>query len=183
MGNRDKSSSNVIPITWIDESDRCAVISGYENSRKMQRLKELQNCKGNCYFTRGVSNKCVDFIYRAVKKLGLQDEKFLFSRGAVKKRGVSILNAVETRELDWAVGTSVKIPARLSYDRKVDLLIDNETHSVRLMELIILNCLLRKAGSRKSDTWYANMAAGILALGWGCLDNDEPPEVLAIKNN
>ncbi len=173
----------MVPINWIDESDRCVIISGYENKRKSPRLKELRNRKGSCYFTRGVSKKCVDFVYRSVKRLGFEEKKLLFSRGAVKKNGMAVLNAIEVKELDWDVGVSIKIPARLSYEMKIDLIIEGERHTLRLMEIIVLNGLLRLAMEKKSDPWYADMAAAILALGWGVLERGEPPEVMKIKNN
>ena len=174
------NDNKIININWIDDSDRCALIPGYQNYRKIRRLKELKKAKGNCYFSSGISHKLIDFIYRSVKKLGIHDRNLFFSKGAVKAKNMNILNSVKIEELDWDVGISVIIPYRLNYNRKISLLVENNACEVRLMEIIVLIGLLSIAYQKKSAKWYSNMSAAIIARGWDILERDDSPEVLRI---
>ncbi len=170
----------VVPINWIDESNQYALIPGHNKNKKIRRIKALKNVKGNCYFAHGVSKNLIDFIYRAVIKLELKDKKLLFSRGAVKQKKRSVVNAVGISELDWDVGTSIRIPQKLNYNYRVALLIDKDEHKLRLMEIIVLSCLLHIACPGKSSNWCSDMSASIIANGWGQLDTKKKTEVLML---
>ena len=143
--------SNIVNIDWIDKSDRCAIVPGYINSKKAGRLKELFKAKGNCYFTSGIAYSLIDFIYRAVIQLKIKDKKLIFSRGAVKINGKSVLHSLGIRELNWDVGVSIRIPQKLNYNKKIRLIVDDKEHELRLMEIIVLSGLLHIAYPRKSS--------------------------------
>ncbi|MCU0847438.1 MAG: hypothetical protein MUD12_06080 [Spirochaetes bacterium] len=168
-------------ISWIDEAEIYALIPGYENKKPARKIKCLNRAKTNCFFSRGIKKELIDFIYRGVVKLGLKDRKLIFTRGSVKVRGREVNHAIGLLELDWDVGTSVKIPRLLNYEKKIKLLINGETRGLRLMEIIVLSCLLKMALPGKNGGWYTAMSATIIALGWGSLDG-EPAEVLQQKD-
>ncbi len=163
--NKEKK---IVPINRTEASEQCAIISGYENGRRIPRLKELKKVRGNCYYTSGVSAKIADFAYRAVVQLGLRDKKFLFSRGAVKRNNRPIITSCRITELDWDVGTEITIPNKLNYERKIELMVDGEKHSIRLMEIIVLTALLRIACPHKSDRFFSEKSAAVIAKGWAC---------------
>lgn len=171
------TSPRVIPLNRIKDSRQCAIISGYESGERIPRLKELKKVRGNCYFTAGVSRELMDFAYRAVIQLGLREKKFLFSRGAVKKKGRSVKNACRVTEMDWDVGIEITIPHRLRYDRKIELVIEGEKQSFRLMELIVLSALMRIAGPGRPVRFYSDMAASVRAKGWGVYREGRPCRV------
>lgn len=170
------SDLKIVPINWVDKTERSALIPGHEGSRKIRRLKELKKVKGNCYFTHGISKDLIDFIYRAVTKLDLKDKKLLFSRGAVKKKGRSVLNAVGICELNWDTGISIRIPQKLNYSRTIRILVDNKEYSPSLMEIIVLTGLLHLARPGKNSDWCSNMAASIIVNGWEQI-NSNPSEI------
>ena len=161
-----KIKSNIVNINHINESNSCAIVPGYNNRKKNKKLKQLPKSKGNCFFSSGVSYNLINFIYRAVVHLGLKNKKFIFSRGAVKKNNISVVHAVGVRELDWDVGISIRIPHKLNYNDITRLLIGNEEHELKIMELIILSALLRFSYPNKKIKWYSDMAAIIISKGW-----------------
>lgn len=162
----NKIQSNIVNINHIDTSNRCAIVPGYNNRKKNKKLKQLPKSKGNCFFSSGVSHNLINFIYRAVVHLGLKNKKFIFSRGAVKKNNISVVNAVGVRELDWDVGISIRIPHKLSYNNTTRLVIGKEEHELKIMDLIVLSALLRFSHPNKKIKWYTDMAAIIIAKGW-----------------
>src|SRR4030042_1684848 len=103
-------SQKIILINKIDKKDDHALVPGYQNKKKIRKLKEFSRSKGKCIFTRGISNSLIDFIYRSVLQLKIKEKKLIFSRGAVKINDESVLNAAGIRELDWDAGTSIRIP-------------------------------------------------------------------------
>ncbi len=165
-----QTNQKIVPIDWIDESEQFALIPGHINNKKIRRIKELKKAKGNCSFAHGVSKNLIDFIYRAVTRLGLKNKKFLFSRGAVKRNNRSIINAVGISELDWDVGISMRIPRSLNYNHRIRLLVDKEERHLRLMEIIVLSALLHISYPKKNAQWCSNMSASIIAKGWDRLD-------------
>lgn len=174
-----KNHDKIVQINWIDKSDQYALVPGYEHKKNTRRIKELGRVKGNCHFAPGVPEGLIDFIYRAVIKLKLRNKKLIFSRGQVKKNDLPVLNAVAVCELDWGCGTSIRIPRLLRYSATIRLTINGDEHLLRLMELIVLRSLLQIASPRKSHSWYADMAAFVLAKGWPQLDIDKTPEVFS----
>jgi hypothetical protein len=166
------SKPNIIDINRIDRVSRCALIPGYSNKKKVRKIKDLTKSRGNCLFTSGISHSMIDFIYRAIVKLRLKDKKFIFSRGAVKINGISVINAISIKKLDWDVGISMRIPHRLKYDYKIQITVENEEHELRLMELIVLSSLLRMTYPGKKSEWYSVMSATIIAGGWPMLDKN-----------
>lgn len=175
-----KKNNNIIPLHAVEQSDRAAIIPGWQRGRAVPRLKELSRRRGSCWFTAGVPASLVDFIYRSSLKLGLRDRKLLFSRGGVKRGGRPVVTAVEIRELEWDVGTSVIIPRELNYRRTLRLLVDDEEYSVRLMEIIVLGGLLRLTVPSKPHAWYPAMAVSIITGGWRRWEAGEPGRVLAL---
>ena len=168
---------NVVPLNWIKKSERWVLVPSYTSRGIRRRLKALIKVKGNCFFTSGVAHQLIDFVYRAVVQLELRDKKLIFSRGSVRRNRRPVINAVDICELDWDVGLSLIIPRTLSYSREIKLLIDNEKHRLRLMEIIVLQGLLRIAFPEKGRKWHSAMAASVIALGWGMLEKDTPAEV------
>jgi len=177
---KKKDKSKVVSISKVDDHEEWLLIPGYAKSKSIRRIKELKKVRGNCCFASGVPAGIMDFIYRSVVKLGLGEERLIFSRGAVKIKNQSVSHSVSVRELDWGVGTSVIIPRKLKYGSHMKLLIDGEEYSIRIMEIIILRALLKMAFPEKSLEWCSSMAAAVIAMGWKRLEDDEPPEVLRI---
>ncbi len=166
-----KKEQPVIPINWIDDAERFIVVPRIEKGRIIKKIKPLRKVKGNCYFTRGVAYNLIDFIYRAIRQLELTDRKLIISRGSVKKNGRNVWNAVAVHELEWDLGTSIIIPQRLRHDKMVTVEVEGEDHVVRLMELILLNTLLRLRYKDKPASWYDSTASLILANGWKSLQD------------
>jgi len=172
-----KIPGRIIPIDHVESSERCALVPGYHNRKPVRRLKEVSRKKGNCYFAHGVPMRLADFIYRSTIKLDLKERELIFSRGAVKKNGVAVLNAVAVRELDWDCGTSIRIPKMLRYDDTIRLTVNGKNYSLRLMELIVLGALMRISLPGRRASWYADMSATVLAEGWPHFDMNKSPEV------
>lgn len=166
---KKQAEKKIIPLDWIDDSSQYALIPGHENLKKIRRIKSMSRAKGNCYFTRGISKGLIDFIYRAVTKLGLKETKFLFSRGSVKKNGRPVNNAVGIYRLEWDVGISIRIPQRLNYNHTIRLRVAKKNYDLRLMEIIVLTAILHFAYPSKSGDWCSDMAASVIALGWNRL--------------
>ncbi len=161
-----RNNTNIVPLNWIKDSSQYALIPGHERKKKVRRIKSLSRAKGKCCFTPGISKYMIDFIYRAVIKLGLREKKLLFSRGAVRKNGMTLINAVGISELDWDVGTSIRIPHRLNYNCRITLIIENRERSLRLMEVIVLSALLHIAHPGKPRSWCSDMSAAVITGGW-----------------
>lgn len=172
-----KHSSKTIPINWIGDTEKYILVPRLERKRVVKKVKRLIKVKGGCYFTQGVPLKLIDFIYRAVVKLGLRDRKLIFSRGAVKVKGRPTSNVVDVYELDWDLGTSFIIPLKRSYNDMLNFIINGKTHSLRIMEIMVLSGLLRLVHAGKSEKWRSAMAAAIIAGGWAELQKQGPPDV------
>ena len=172
-----KHSSKTVPINWIGDTEKYILVPRLERKRVVKKVKRLIKVKGGCYFTLGVPLNLIDFIYRAVVKLGLRDRKLIFSRGAVKIKGRPTTNVVEVFELDWDLGTSFIIPMKRNYSTKLNFNINGKIHSVRLMEIMVLSGLLRLVHGDKSEKWRSAMAAAIIAGGWSELQRQGPPDV------
>jgi hypothetical protein len=172
-----KNSSKTVPINWIGDTEKYILVPRLERKRVVKKVKRLIKVKGGCYFTQGVPLNLIDFIYRAVIKLGLRDRKLIFSRGAVKIKGRPTSNVVEVFELDWDLGTSFIIPLKRNYNTRLNFNINGETHSLRIMEIMVLSGLLRLVHGDKSEKWRSAMAAAIIAGGWAELQRQGPPDV------
>ncbi|MBN1497852.1 MAG: hypothetical protein JXA07_13850 [Spirochaetes bacterium] len=172
-----RASSKTVPINWIDDTERYILVPRMERKRVVKKLKRLIRVKGGCYFTQGVPLGLIDFIYRAVLKLGLRDRKLIFSRGSVKLNKRPTSNIVEVLELDWDLGTSFIIPMKRRYDTEHHFIIDGTKYRLRLMEIMTLSALLRLKHAGKSELWRSAMAASIIARGWGEIARKEPPSV------
>jgi len=162
----NKNNNSIVPINWIDETEKFIVVPRIEKGRIVKKVKPLRKVKGNCYFTRGVSYDLIDFIYRAVRMLNLHDRKLIISRGSVKKNGKNVYNAVAVYELEWDLGTSIIIPQRLKHDKMVTVEVEGIDYPARLMELITLTALLHLACTGKTNSWYNSYSAKILVHGW-----------------
>jgi hypothetical protein len=172
-----KSESKIIPLNWIDDTERWIVIPGTIKEGRRRRIKELFLRKNNCFFARGVPRSIIDFTYRSVKKLGLTEKTIFFTRGTVRiKKGV-VRNSVMVRELDWDVGTLITIPAKMRYRERLILEIQNERSDLRLMEVALLHGLLQIACPKKSSAFYSNMAALVIIRGWSQFKETELPEI------
>jgi len=125
----------------------------------------------------------VDFVYRAVVKIGIRGEKLFFSRGAVNSNGRSLRNTVAILRLPWDVGLSITIPRNLRYGDFVELAVDGAPGRFRVMELAVLMALLSVKISKRRRSWYADMAATIIARGWSQLEKGSPLEVTFLKNH
>lgn len=170
-------SAKTVPINWIGDTERYILVPRLVRNRVVKRPKRLVKVKGNCYFTRGVAHGLIDFVYRAVIRLGLRDRKLIFSRGSVKSRGRPTSNMVEVLELDWDLGTSIIIPLKRNYRDRLDFVVAGKKHSLRLMEIMTLSGLMRLTHKDKSELWRSARAAAILARGWKELERPAPPSV------
>ncbi|OHD70433.1 MAG: hypothetical protein A2W19_15570 [Spirochaetes bacterium RBG_16_49_21] len=170
-------TGKTVPINWIGDTEKYIVVPRIEKRRVVKKLKRLIKVKGGCYFTQGVPHGIIDFIYRAVMKLGLRERKLLFSRGAVKNGSRPTSNMVEVCELDWDLGTSFIIPLRRRYGSTADFIINHRRYTLRIMEIIVLSGLLKLVKNDKSEKWRSAMAAAVIALGWAELDRGDPPGV------
>lgn len=167
--------SNVVSLNWINPSDRCAIVPGYEKKNKrVPKLKELKKTKGNCFFTSNIHHCIIDFIYRATLQLNMKEHRILVSRGSVKRNNNSVLHYVDIYEHEWDVGTSIIIPRLLNYNKKISLFIKRKKHQVRLMEIIVLMGLLKIKIPEKRTTWYSQMAATIITHGWSYFESGKP---------
>lgn len=167
----------IVPLNRVDKSEKFALVPGYEHKKRTRRIKELGRKKGNCNFTSGIPKGLIDFIYRSVIKLKLTDKKLIISRGQVKMNDLPVFNAVAVRELDWDCGISIRIPRLLRYNTTISLNIDGEEFTLRLMELIVLRALIQISLPAGNSSWYADMAALVLAKGWPQFDINKSPEV------
>ncbi|MBN1532092.1 MAG: hypothetical protein JXA20_05465 [Spirochaetes bacterium] len=175
---RKLNDTNVIPLNAPEPSDRWIPIPN--RSAGTLRLKGLYRKRGNCYFAAGVPKIIISSAYRAVLRLGMRDRTIIFSRGAVKVRGVSRKDLVSVTELDWDVGTSIIIPHGLSQQTRVILQSPEETREVTMMELIVLGGLLRLPWPEKRASWYFSTAAQVLMYGWKALDTPPAAPVAVI---
>ncbi|MBN2403204.1 MAG: hypothetical protein JXN64_12490 [Spirochaetes bacterium] len=163
-------NNKIVSLNEIEKTSRAAIIPAYSNKKKTGKLKELSKSKGNCLFTRGISHSLMNFIYRAVVQLKLKDKKLIFSKGAVKINNISVINATASRELDWDVGISIRIPYNLKYNDTIKLNINNSEYKFKIMELIVLSALLHIAYPSKKSIWCSRMSALIIAQGWKQLE-------------
>ncbi len=176
---RSKTSDlKIIPINWIDETERWIIVPGTIQEKYRRRTKEIIFSKNKCSFATGVPESIIDFIYRAVKQLHLTDAPLIFSRGTVRTSRGLVRNAVSIHKLDWGVGTLVTIPRILKYREEITLQIENTEYSLRLMELVVLHGLLRIAYPGRGAHFFSSMAARILAKGWSQLDDEKSPKDL-----
>ena len=170
-------TAKIVPINWIDETQQYILVPRRGKNRIVLKAKRLVRVKGSCYFTQGVSRTLIDFIYRAVTKLGLRDRKLVFSRGSVRGTNRQAVNAVEICELDWDLGTSIIIPLKRNCTSSACFIINDREYRLRIMEIIVLSGLMRLVYREKSETWRLSLAASILALGWGELEKKNPPKI------
>ncbi len=170
-------SKKTVPINWIGDTEKYILVPRLERKRVVKKVKRLIKVKGACYFTQGVPYKLIDFIYRAVIKLGLRERKLIFSRGVVKARGRPTSNSVDVYELDWDLGTSIIIPLKRRYDSMQNFTVAGRTYPVRLIEIMVLSGLLRLVHGGKSENWRSAKAAAIITLGWGEMEKADPPPV------
>jgi len=167
----------ITPIDWIDRSDRYLVVPGTVLEKYRLRIKEILYAKKNCLFATGVPKSIIDFIYRCVKQLNLDDRTLIFSRGMVRTKKDRKKYAVSVKELAWDVGTLITIPRLLKYREMITLKINSAEHSFRLMELVVLRGLLQIALPGRNASYYPAMAAAILAWGWKALEMEGVPDV------
>jgi len=166
------SDQKIVPIDWVDDEERWILVPpGPAETRRRRRDKQLVYKKNRCLFASGVPRSIIDFTYRAVRKLGLSDRVLIFSRGTVRAGGVLKIREVSIRELDWGVGTLFTIPRQLRYGEHADLAVEGGTCSIRLMELAVLEGLLKIALPRRSPSYYRDAAARVIAFGWSRLQS------------
>src|SRR4030042_2096392 len=168
-----KHSSKTVPINWIGNTEKYILVPRLEKKRVVKKVKRLIKVKGGCYFTQGVPLNLIDFIYRAVIKLGLRDRKLIFSRGSVKIKNRPSSSAVSICELDWDLGTSFIIPQKRTYGSTVTVVVNNKKQTVRFMEIMVLSALLKLVFKKKSEKWRTAMAAAIIARGWAELEKKD----------
>jgi hypothetical protein len=169
--------NKTVPINWVEDTEKYILVPRIERKRVVKKVKRLIKVKGACYFTQGVPYKLIDFIYRAVVRLGLRDRKLIFSRGSVKVRGKPTSNIVDVYELDWDLGTSIIIPLKRRYDSVQDFAVDGKVYPVRLLEIMVLSGLLRLVRGDRSEQWRSARAVSIITRGWGELERPDPPPV------
>ncbi len=177
--DRFPQQSVVVALDWREPYDHWGLIpSGRETKGPRRRFKALTVRKGNCAFTRDVPRGMIEFIYRAVVRLKLQERRLAFTRGIVRKGAVSLTRAVAVRELGWGAGSAVVIPRALRFGERMRLVVDGESTSLRVMDLVVLNALLRLAHPGRRPAWYAAMAAAVIVRGWKSLERADTPLVL-----
>ncbi|MCX7679692.1 MAG: hypothetical protein N2316_10810 [Spirochaetes bacterium] len=166
MHRSPRFSQKVIPLHWIDPCERWVIVPRVVNGKIRKTITPLKKKKGNCYFTAIMPHALIDFIYRSVKKLGLDKQVLIFSRARIKHRNRCLCNGVRIVYLDWDVGISFLIPQRLRYNTMVPVMIDGESFMIHLMEFAILGALLLVAFPSFSKKRCNEWAAQILAKGW-----------------
>ncbi|MBP7737854.1 MAG: hypothetical protein KA369_17870 [Spirochaetes bacterium] len=172
-----RTADKVVPINRIGDTEKYILVPRLERKRAVKKVKRLIRVKGECYFTQGVPVALIDFIYRAVVKLGLRNRKLIFSRGSVKINGRPTSNVVEVYDLDWDLGTSVIIPMKRAYGDMLDFTVGGSSRRLRLMEIMVLSGMLKLVCADKSEKWRSARAASIMALGWEVLNKANPPDV------
>lgn len=170
-------NKKTVPINWVGDTEKYILVPRLERKRVVKKVKRLIKVKGACYFTRGVPCGLIDFIYRAVIRLGLRERKLIFSRGSVRIKGRPTSNVVDVYELDWDLGTSIIIPLKRRYDSIQNFNVDGRTYPVRLIEIMVLSGLLRLVHGDKSESWRSAKAAAIITHGWGEMGKPGPPPV------
>jgi len=170
-------NNKTVPINWIGDTEKYILVPRLQRKRVVKKVKRLIKLKGACYFTKGVPYKLIDFIYRAVVRLGLKERKLIFSRGSVRVKGRPTSNIVDVYELDWDLGTSIIIPLKRRYDSIQNFTVAGRTYPVRLIEIMVLSGLLRLVHGDKSENWRSAKAAAIITRGWGEMAQDAPPPV------
>ncbi len=177
--NKTPPTSVVVPLDWRKPYDHWGLIpSGHGTKGPRRRFKALTVRKGNCAFTRDVPRGMIEFIYRAVIRLGLRERRLAFTRGMVRKGALSLTRAVAVRELGWGEGSVVVIPKALRFGERMQLFVDGEPAVLRVMDLVVLNALLRLARPCDRPDWYVVMAAAIIARGWKSLERADIPRVI-----
>ncbi|HSV97425.1 MAG TPA: hypothetical protein VLM75_10900 [Spirochaetota bacterium] len=175
--------SVVVPLDWREPCDHWGLFpSGQGTKGPRRRFKALTVRKGNCAFTRDVPRGMIEFIYRAVTRLGLRERRLAFTRGMVRKGAFSLTRAVAVRELGWGAGSAVVIPRALRFGERIQLLVDGEPAILRVMDLVVLNALLRLARPCDRPDWYPAMAAAIVSRGWKSLERTDIPPVIPGKD-
>jgi len=172
-----KLTAKTVPIDWVDETLKYILVPRPGKNRIVLKVKRLIKVKGNCYFAQGVSRTLIDFIYRAVIKLGIRDRKLIFSRGSVRRMNRQTSNIVEICELDWDLGTSIIIPLKRNCSSAAYFIINDKEYRLRIMEIIVLSGLLKLVYREKSEKWRSSLAASIIAQGWGELGKGNPVKI------
>jgi hypothetical protein len=170
-------TAKTVPINWFGDTERYIVVPRIERNKVVKKLKRLIKVKGACYFTQGVPYSLIDFIYRAVVKLGLKEHRLIFSRGSVKNGNRPTLNMVEVCELDWDLGTSIIIPQKRKYGSFAEFRVNGRKGTLRIMEIAVLSGLLRLTHRHKSEKWRSAKAVAIIALGWQELGDTGLPQI------
>ncbi len=160
------NTNNIININRIDKTERYIVVPRRIKGKVTKVVKPLKRIKGNCYFTCNMPHDVINFIYRSVKKLGLNNTKLIFSRGSVRINDRIVHNAVSSTVLDWDLGISFIIPLKLRYNTFVTIEVDDKDYTVRLMELAILIALMAFAHPSQPRKKHIENAHKVLALGW-----------------
>jgi hypothetical protein len=173
----DIKIQKIVPIDWVEESDRWILAPGTVLEKERRRIKQIVHVKNKCHFAAGVPGSIYDFIYRAVKNLNMTDRTLIFSRGMVRNSRTRLKLTVSIRELDWAVGTLITIPRLLPYREMITLEIEKKEYTLRLMELVVLRGLLALAVPGREWKYYPAMAALILARGWKELGAEKMPAI------
>lgn len=160
------NKDNIIQLNKINKTERYIVVPRRIKRKVEKVVKPLKKVKGNCYFTCNMPHDLINFIYRSVKKLGLNSSKLIFSRGTVRINNRVVHNAISSTVLDWDLGISFIIPLKLRYNTFVTIEVDNNDYSVRLMELAILIALMAYAYPALTRKKHVEKAQKVLALGW-----------------
>ncbi|HPQ52167.1 MAG TPA: hypothetical protein PK253_02890 [Spirochaetota bacterium] len=165
----------------VDTHERWIVVPKATPGQYRTSVRGLKQKKGNCLFDNAVPKVLIDFIFRAVVHLGVQQRTVIVVRGTVKRHGRAVRNAVSMKELPWGTGTLIVIPRRLRYRDCMVLQIDGREHEIRIMENIVLQALLRLGHPGMRREWYPDAAAVVLALGWKHLSDKVTHEIFRIR--
>ncbi|MFW6181772.1 MAG: hypothetical protein ACOC8N_08490 [Spirochaetota bacterium] len=168
--NSRRIDQKIVPIDWVDDEERWILVPpGGAERRRRRRDKQIVYKKQRCLFAAGVPRSIIDFTYRAVKKLGLTDRVLIFSRGTVRAGGVLTKREVSIHELDWGVGTLLTIPRALRYGDQVTVQVEGIICRIRLMELAVLEGLLKLVPPGGRAQTCRATAARVIAFGWSRL--------------
>jgi hypothetical protein len=174
-----KGSSHrvVVPIDQAREADRWIIAPFMGRKKGAGRVKGFPLRRGNCFFDRAISRDLSDFIYRAVKKLGIGGLTLFFARGLVKKTPGGRVKGVSIRELPWGVGLLATIPRGIRGTESFDLRLDGTIYKFRRIEMLVLGALVRIAHPAESAGKCTARAALILARGWKAAGSPVLPAV------
>lgn len=160
----------IVPIDAHEKREEWAILPFRSRRGGGRTIKGFPRARGNCHFAREIPIAMIDFVHRAAVKLGIRRHRIFISRGTVRTRTRRLSSAASLRELPWGAGHSILLPRSLRYTARILVPLDGEEHSLRVMEFVTLQALVKLAFPQRSAPDCGGIAARVLAKGWKTLD-------------